>query len=113
MKIVKIILIAVIALISVAAGLAKVMKVPAEMAFLTGQGLSEMMILIFGALQVLGGLLTAAAQTRLCGAVLVFLGFLLSAVLIFNSGNVMFALVSLVPVVISAWLTLHSGIKAK
>lgn len=113
MKIVKIILIAVIALLSVAAGLAKVMKVPDEVAFLAGQGLSEMMILVFGAVQILGGVLTAIPQTRLFGTVVVLIGFLLSAVLVFLSGNLAFGLISLLPTLVSVWVIYLTVVNSK
>ena len=104
MKIVNILIVAVIALLSIAAGLAKVMQSPQEMEFLQGLGLSAFLIMVFGLVQIVGGVLIAPKRTRMPGAVLVTLGFTVSAVLIFIGGNVTFGLVSLIPTALAAMI---------
>jgi len=101
MRIVNILIVAVIALLSIAAGLAKVMQVQQEMEFLQGLGLSPGLIMAFGLVQIAGGLLLVTKKTRLPGAVLVTLAFLLSAVLVFISDNLGFGLFSLIPAVLA------------
>lgn len=101
MKILNVLIIGIIALLSIAAGLAKVMQAPQEMAFLQGTGLSTAMIVAFGLFQLLGGVLLIPVRTRLPGAVLAALAFLVSAVLIFTSGDLTFGLVSLLPVALA------------
>lgn len=97
MKFINIFIVAVIALLSIAAGLAKVMQSPQEIEFLQGLGLSVFLIIVFGLVQITGGVLIAPKKTRLPGAVLVTLGFVVSTVLIFIGGNVAFGLFSLIP----------------
>ncbi len=97
LKFVYILIIVAIALLSIAAGLAKVMQSPQEMEFLQGLGLSVFLIIVFGLVQIAGGVLVAPKMTRLPGAVLVTLGFAVSTVLIFIGGNVTFGLFSLIP----------------
>ena len=104
MKIVNIIVIAVVALLSIAAGLAKVMQSPQEMEFLQGLGLSSVLIVIFGLVQIVGGALLAPEKTRMVGAVLVTLCFVVSTVLIFIAGNVVFALFSLIPAALAGMI---------
>ena len=104
MKIVNILIVAVIALLSIAAGLAKVMQLPQEIEFLQGLGLSVFLIIVFGLVQIVGGVLIAPKRTRMPGAVLVASGFAVSAVLIFMGGNVTFGLVSLIPTALAAMI---------
>jgi len=104
LKYVKILIVAAIALLSIAAGLAKVMQSPQEIEFLQGLGLSVSLIMVFGAVQIAGGVLIAPKKTRMTGAVLVTLGFALSAVLIFIGGNVVFGLISLIPAVLAVMI---------
>jgi len=104
MKVANIILIAVMALLSIAAGLAKVMQVPEEMAFLTGLGLDNTMIFIFGAIQIVGGILLAIPKSKMYGSVLVVIAFLVSAILVFVGGNFTFGIVSMLPVVITGFI---------
>jgi len=54
-KIVNLLLVAVLALLSIAAGFAKVMQTPQEMEFLQSLGLSSVLILVFGSIQIVGG----------------------------------------------------------
>ncbi len=98
----------VIALLSLAAGIAKVMQVPQEIEFLTGQGLSLNMIIIFGVVQILGGILLLVLKTKLIGAIVSLIAFAASAILVFISGNTIFGLVSMIPVAILIFIVYKS-----
>ncbi|MCW8834054.1 MAG: DoxX family protein [Colwellia sp.] len=91
----------IVVLLSAMAGVAKVMHTPQEVEFLQSFGLNNTHISIFGAVQILGAALLSYKKMRLYGAVLVVVGFFISAVLIFVSGNTGFALISLLPVVLT------------
>ena len=101
MKIVNILIVAIIALLSIAAGLAKVMQTPQEMEFLQGLGLSSVLIVVFGLVQILGGVLLVPRKTRLPGAVLATSAFVVSTVLILVGGNLTFGLVSIIPIALA------------
>jgi hypothetical protein len=109
MKIVNILIIVIVALLSIAAGLAKVMQTPQEMEFLQGFGLSPIMIVIFGLIQVVGGVLVLPAKTRLPGAVLAALAFAVSTMLIFIGGNMTFGLVSMLPLAMACLIIFQSA----
>lgn len=109
MKIVSIILIATMALLSIAAGLAKVMQVPEEMTFLTGLGLDNTMIFIFGAIQIVGGILLAIPKSKMYGSVIVAISFLGSAILVLVGGNFTFGIVSMLPVVITGFIVYQTS----
>jgi len=100
-KIVNILIIAIVALLSIAAGLAKVMQTQQEMEFLLGVGLSSALIVAFGLVQISGGVLLGPRKTRMPGAVLATSAFIVSTVLLFISGNVVFGLISMLPIALA------------
>ncbi len=104
MKIIKIILTILIVLLSITAGLAKVMQLPEEMIFLTELGLNSTMILVFGVIQIISGFLLATPKSKLFGLVLTAIAFLTSAILVFISGDILFTIVSMLPVAITLFL---------
>lgn len=112
MKIVNILIIALMVLLSIAAGMAKVMQVPQEVAFLQGVGLSTTLIVVFGLVQVLGGIGLVLPKTRIYGAVLSALAFTVSTVLIFIGGNLSFGLFSILPIVLIG-VIIDQSIKSK
>jgi hypothetical protein len=108
MKTAKLIFIGLMAILSVAAGAAKSLQVPEEVAFLQGLGLSLTMIVIFGVFQIIAGVLLALPKTRFVGAVIATMGFLASALMILISGNYPFAVISMLPVLSVGYIALDS-----
>jgi len=109
-KIVNILIVAIIALLSIAAGLAKVMQAPQEMEFLQGLGLSSVLIVVFGLVQILGGVLLVPRKTRMLGAVLATSAFVISTGLIFIAGNLTFGLVSILPIALACVIIYQSAV---
>ncbi|MDH4003137.1 MAG: hypothetical protein OEU52_18050 [Xanthomonadales bacterium] len=109
MKIVSYLIIAIVTLLSIAAGLAKVMQTPQEMEFLQGAGLSPSLIIVFGVVQILGGLLLVPRKTRVVGAVIAASAFAASAALIFMGGNLSFGLISILPVALAGIIIYQSA----
>jgi hypothetical protein len=101
MKILITILTWLMVLLGVTAGIAKVMQVPQEVEFLMGFGLTSISIVVYGAFQIAGGILMAIPKTRVLGAGLTATCFFASVILVFLSGNLVFALISILPVIIS------------
>ena len=87
-----------------AAGFAKVTQAPPEIAFFAGLGLGAMVVIIFGVLQLVGAVLLIFAKTRFIGAILLDVTFSLSVVMILMTGQISFALVSVVPVLMAGWV---------
>ncbi len=106
-----------LALLGIAAGVAKMMQMPQEIAFFQGQlGFSSNTIVTFGAVQLIGGLMVVFKKTRLAGSILLGLTLFLSSIAIFMSGNIGFGLVSLIPVIMAdvvAWFELKAMRPAK
>lgn len=91
-----------LALLGVAAGIAKLLQAPQEMAFFQGaMGFSAEAIMAFGLLQVIAGVMLVFNRTRLVGAGLLGMTLFLSTIIIFMAGKIGFAVVSLVPVLMA------------
>lgn len=104
MKIFNIIAIFAVALLSLAAGAAKLMKVPQEAAFFEAVSLAPIFMTIFGALQVLCSVLICIPKTRRIGAGLAALSFFASVVMILKTGQIYFALFSVLPVFLALYV---------
>ena len=109
MKIVNILIIAIISFLSIAAGLAKVMQTQQEMEFLQGVGLSSFLIVVFGLVQISGGVLLMPRKTRMLGAVLATSALFVSTVLIFVGGNLVFGLISILPIALASVIIYQSA----
>ena len=101
MKILNFLIISIITLLSIAAGLAKVMQTEQEMVFLQSFGLSSVLIIAFGMVQIVGGVLLVPSKTRMIGAVIATSAFVASTILIFIGGNLVFGLLSTIPIALT------------
>jgi hypothetical protein len=108
-KILHFVLIAIIALLSIAAGVAKILESPQEIQFLKGFGFNSTVILTYGLVQVIGGVLLAIPKTLKLGSIFTGFAFTLASILIILSGNYVFSLISLLPVVITVFIFWQSS----
>lgn len=91
--------------LALAAGAAKILKMPQEIAFFSEAiGMNATAVAGLGVVQALSGLLLMFARTRLIGAILLDVTLFFSAVVVFLSGNIPFGLISLVPVILTSLL---------
>jgi len=95
------VLIYALAMLSVAAGVPKLLQMPQELGFLRSIGFSPAGVLMLGALQLSGGILLFWPKSRLPGAVIAGVAFLVSSVAIFVGGNTLFGLITLLPIAAS------------
>ncbi len=91
---------------SIAAGAAKILQTPNEAAFFAALGLGLTIMMLFGALQIVAGLLSAIPATRIIGLGLMGLAFLISAVMIWLNDQIVFALLSFLPALLADLLLL-------
>ena len=89
-------------LMSLSAGGAKVANMPQEIQFFVDAGISPTWLLPLGAFQIIGGLLAIYHRTRRAGVALIAIGFLVSTIVIFMTGNSGFAAFSLIPILLCA-----------
>jgi uncharacterized membrane protein YphA (DoxX/SURF4 family) len=94
MKIVLIVLITILALLALASGVTKIMLLPRDVEFFGAYGFTNLTLIIFGIAQVAGGILLIAPKTRVYGAVLVGITFLVSAYLLVLAGDIPAAVIT-------------------
>ena len=99
----------VLVLLGTSAGVAKILKVPEELAFFQTVGLGESIVLLFGIVQLIGAILLVFRRTRLAGALVSAGTYLASAIMIFASGAIGFGTISLLPILMSGWITWDSA----
>ena len=100
----KTIILVLLVLLGAAAGLAKITLAPPEVQFFKGIGLGTSVVLAFGILQLIGALLLVPQKTRFIGAVILDVTFTLSVVMILMTGQIGFALVSVIPVIMAGYI---------
>lgn len=108
MKVAMTIVTLLIGLLSLAAGAAKIALVPEEVRFLSQFGFTSTLTITFGIAQLVGGLLLVLPATRLYGAGIAGIAFAISALLLLLDDNLVFAGVSLVPVILSGLIAYRS-----
>ncbi|TLU61354.1 hypothetical protein FE810_15190 [Thalassotalea litorea] len=109
MKILHLALIVIITLLAIAAGMAKLLGSPQEVQFLKGFGFNSLLIMIYGLVQVTGGVLLVIPKTLKLGATITVFAFSLSCILIAVSGNYAFFLISILPIAITAFIFWQSS----
>ena len=104
MQVARTLIIVLLVLLGAAAGLAKITLAPPEIQFFQGIGLGAPVVLAFGVLQLAGALLLVLQKTRFIGAVILDITFTLSVVMIFMAGQIGFALVAVIPVIMAGYI---------
>jgi len=99
----------VLILLGISAGVAKILKMPEELAFFQAVGLGESIVLLFGIVQLVGGILLIFRRTRFAGALVSTSTYLASAIMIFVSGAISFGAISMLPVFMSGWIAWDSS----
>lgn len=95
-----------LAFLSLAAGAAKLLKMPQEVELFANAGLGLTALLLLGALQAIGSILSVIPRSSLFGIGLVIVGFAISVLVVSLTGQLGFAAVSTVPVLASVALFL-------
>ena len=88
MKVVSTIILAILVLLAVSSGITKILLLPQDVDFFGKYGFSNPILVTYGLVQLIGGLLLVFAKTRLAGAVIVAITFLISLVVLLMEGNI-------------------------
>ena len=107
MKLFTAIILVLLAVLSIAAGIPKLLEMPQEVDLLHNIGFGGLLVPFLGVVQVIGGVLFVWPKARMVGSTLVFAGFAISCLAVFISGNVAFALLSVVPPVLTVVVTVR------
>lgn len=94
MKIAFSILLVLLTALAVLSGVTKIILMPNEVEFFSQYGFSNPMLIAFGAVQLVGGILLPWKKTRFAGATLVTLTFLVSLAILLRDGNMAVSIVT-------------------
>jgi hypothetical protein len=98
MKIIKVVLIILVTILGLSAGGAKILLMPEEMKFFSKVGMNDMMLIVFGLIQLIGAILFIFSKTRKIGAIILAVTFGTSSLIILLAGKITFGLFSLLPI---------------
>ncbi|MGI9237969.1 MAG: DoxX family protein [Woeseiaceae bacterium] len=96
MKIVLAILLAILTFLAVFSGITKISLMPQDVEFFGQYGFSNAMLIVFGAVQLIGGILLPFKKTRFWGATIVAITFLISLAILLMDGNIPVSVVTAV-----------------
>ena len=96
MKAVSIIILAILTLLAVLSGITKILLMQQDVDFFGKYGFSGPILIAFGLVQLLGGLLLVFTKTRFVGAANVAVTFLVSLAMLLMDGNIPASIITLV-----------------
>lgn len=108
MKILKNVNLVLITLLSITAGISKIILTPQEVEFFQNAGLGEPVVIIFGIVQMIVGVLLIIGKVRKWGAIFVALMFALSTIMIFINGMIGFGVFSILPIILTGFIIRES-----
>jgi hypothetical protein len=95
MKVAYTVILAILVFLAVSSGITKIMQMEQDVEFFGQYGFSIPMLIGFGILQVIGGALLLVVKTRIIGAILIALTFVISVYLLILEGNAPFTIATL------------------
>ena len=98
MKILFNVILAVLVFLAVSAGITKIMLMQQDVEFFGKYGFTNPILIIYGVVQLLGGILLALPKTRIIGAIIVAITFLISAVILIMENNIPVTIITLISV---------------
>jgi len=104
MAILQKIILGIVALLSVAAGAAKIMEAPQEVAFFESLGIDLFFMIALGALQIVAGIIIFVPRFRIIGATIAAISFSISVAMIWMTGQIGFAMISVLPVALAIYV---------
>ncbi len=82
--------------LAVSSGITKIMLLPQDIVFFGKYGFNNFMLIIFGVVQVIGGVLMVIPKTRIYGASAVIITFGISLILLIVEGNYPVSVITLI-----------------
>jgi len=95
MKVAYTIVLVILTFLAISSGFAKVLLMPRDVEFFSQYGFTNMILIIFGAVQLIGGILLLLGKTRFVGAAMVASTFLVSLVLLIMDRNVPVSMITI------------------
>ena len=90
--------------LAVSSGFTKILLMPQDLDFFGQYGFTDTLLILYGSVQLIAGILLILPKTRVIAAVIVAITFLISMIVLMLSGNIGMALFTLVFVVLLAFV---------
>ncbi len=100
--------IAILTFLAVSSGITKVMLMQQDIDFFSQYGFSNPMLIFYGAVQIVGGILLPFKKTRFVGAAVVALTFVISLVILLMEGNIPVSIVTLISTVLLGFIMVRN-----
>lgn len=104
MKMVHTTILAALILLAAASGITKISLLQQDVDFFGKYGFSDPILIAYGLLQLLGGVLMAVRKTRLVGASTVAITFLVSLLLLLVEGNLTQSIITVIAILMLGWI---------
>jgi len=98
------ILLVILMFLAIASGIAKISLTPHDVEFFGSYGFTEPVLITFGCVQLLGGILLAFPKSRITGAAVVATTFAVSAVMLLMAGKYTVTLITLLFILASGFI---------
>jgi len=89
-------ILAVLVFLAISSGVTKIMLMQQDVEFFGKYGFTNSILVTYGVIQLIGGILLISPKTRIFGAILVAITFLISLVVLVMAGNIPVAIITLV-----------------
>ena len=96
MKIATKVILVILIFLAISSGITKIMLMPQEAEFFGKYGFNNLLLIIFGVTQVIGGVLMIITKMRIYGAIVVIVTFGISVLLLMLEGNYMVSFITLI-----------------
>ena len=96
MKIFLKVILVILVFLAVSSGITKIMLMPQDVEFFGKYGFTDPLLMAFGAVQLLGGILLIIPKSRIIGAILISITFLISAIVLAMDGNIPVTIITLI-----------------
>jgi len=96
MKIAMKVILGILVFLAISSGITKIMLMPQETEFFSKYGFNNIMLIMFGVVQVVGGVLMVIPKTLVYGASAVIVTFVISLILLILEGNYPVSAVTLI-----------------
>ena len=96
MKIVFTVILAVLVFLAVSSGITKIVLMQQDVDFFGKYGFTNPILIAYGAVQLIGGILLPFKKTRFAGAAIVAATFLISLVVLLMEGNILVSIATIV-----------------
>ncbi|MDX2416331.1 MAG: DoxX family protein [Xanthomonadales bacterium] len=94
------IILVVLVLLAVSSGVTKILLMQQDVDFFGKYGFSDPILVIYGLVQLIGGLLLVFTKTRFVGAAIVAVTFLISLVVILVEGNIPVGIITVITILL-------------